>query len=469
MFKGENITNFLQEYSDMCDDYRASPTIRRERLIRYISPGYREEVSSMALYLVEPYNEVALFSALRAKYSEQDWDAVRVSLDYLISLVNQASTGGITGQHFLTSFDSVSNILIRNGTLNEIGQCRELLRGLQPSVRAAIFKGTNYDPRDVSTSNYQELFKVAQRECEHSEKARRYEEVTDTAATSYRREAMKADILGHMPQERRLYRVPPQPPTAVAKESKQPDIRHLLEEVKRLALSSAELKKEVKAQIATALRQQQQHPRRQRGQSNYARPTKVVQGNICHTVGDDVGGPDEEEVCYRCFGRDKDNCLTPSSEHTLWEMCPLLTDLQNRGCMHKSVTTGQLCYGPWDPDRPSTPLFLQTNQRWFDQIRTTCHRGPYDYELDRRAANIEANRQAQQQGTPPPTSIDATTVHIINRESEEDRLYLGGQLTEVKLPDMRGLSDYYAPLPNHLSVAPSTSTFTTASASATAF
>jgi hypothetical protein len=47
----------------------------------------------------------------------------------------------------------------------------------------------------------------------------------------------------------------------VAEESKQPDIRHLLEEVKRLALSLAELKKEVKAQIAAALRQQQ-HPRR---------------------------------------------------------------------------------------------------------------------------------------------------------------------------------------------------------------
>jgi hypothetical protein len=78
--------------------------------------------------------------------------------------------------------------------------------------------------------------------------------VTDTATTSYRREAIKADILGHIPQEHKLYRVP-QPPV-VAKESKQPDIRHLLEEIKCLTLSLAELKKEVKAQIATALRQQ---------------------------------------------------------------------------------------------------------------------------------------------------------------------------------------------------------------------
>jgi hypothetical protein len=121
-----------------------------------------------------------------------------------------------------------------------------------------------------------------------------------------------------MPQEHRLYRVP-QPPTAVAEESKQPDIRHLLEEVKRLALSSAELKKEVKAQIAAALRQQQQHPRRQQGQSNYTRPAKVIQGNIYHTVGglDSVDKPDKEKVCYRCFSKDKDNYLTPSSEHTL--------------------------------------------------------------------------------------------------------------------------------------------------------
>jgi hypothetical protein len=72
MFKGENITNFLQEYSDIYNDYRASPTIRREHLIRYITPGYQEEVSLIALYLIEPYNKVALFSALRAKYSKQD-------------------------------------------------------------------------------------------------------------------------------------------------------------------------------------------------------------------------------------------------------------------------------------------------------------------------------------------------------------------------------------------------------------
>jgi regulator of replication initiation timing len=104
----------------------------------------------------------------------------------------------------------------------------------------------------------------------------------------------------------------------VAEESKQPDIRHLLEEVKRLTLSLTKLKKEVKAQIAAALRQQQQHPRRQRGQSNYTRPAKVIQGNICHTIGgNNTGKPNKEEVCYSCFSRDKDNCLTPNSEHTL--------------------------------------------------------------------------------------------------------------------------------------------------------
>jgi len=86
--------------------------------------------------------------------------------------------------------------------------------------------------------------------------------------------------------------------------------------------------------------------------------------------------------CFSCFGRDKNGTIDPDYNHTNSNDCPLMHELINTGCIHKSGYSW--CKGKWDPNRPSIPFILRKNQRWYDQIKAQLQGRPY---MGRRTAN----------------------------------------------------------------------------------
>jgi hypothetical protein len=103
---------------------------------------------------------------------------------------------------------------------------------------------------------------------------------------------------------------------------------------------------------------------------------------------DQNGG--QERYCFGCYGRDADNIEDPDCNHRYVGDCPLMSDLVNRGYIHK--VGREWCRGPWNPDRPSAPIMFRNDRRWFDQAKAHVSGGEYDFDLDARAKNVERMR-----------------------------------------------------------------------------
>jgi len=79
--------------------------------------------------------------------------------------------------------------------------------------------------------------------------------------------------------------------------------------------------------------------------------------------------------CLACFGRDKNGAIDPNCNHTNSNDCPLMQELINTSCIHRSGYSW--CKGKWDPNRPSIPFILRKNRRWYDQFKAQLQGRPY--------------------------------------------------------------------------------------------
>jgi hypothetical protein len=513
MFDGNNISNFLKEYSEMCEDYGLTPEAKRERLVRYVAVGYKDEIERMSSFCAEDYSEKAFYDELRTEYAERDWEAVRVSLDYLLSITSQAARGELSSKHFVTTFDSVSRVLIQKGALTETLRCREFVKGVTPSVRARIFKKTSYNALDVEPNHYKEMLEIAKADYKSTERIRKYEEATDPNISRFRRETIGAVIKENAPKKLNEYYVPTppaapsakQPPAATysrtevekepeqeaktksqkgkkKQEEKANEVDLLTEQVKALTISNAGIEKMMGQLLERTDKERSQQPYSSVQQQNQGKglrggyqaqamptqksiPTEIIQGNVCHVVSADrAGRPNSDRMCYGCFGRDVDNNPVLNSTHVFSNACPLLTELINRGCAHKSSTTGQLCKGPWELGKTSVPFFLRSDQRWFDQIRMSCLGGPFDYNILDRPGNIkrlQRDTEVAEEARGEHRGSDANMVQtnpglvygeveILRREPDEESICLDGCYNGAGTPDGKDLLDYYDALPNEL-------------------
>ena len=71
-FQGENISTFLERYSDLCDNYKVSKEMKRERIIRYIYLWYKDTITAMLEYAETSYSEDKFYKALKEEYKDND-------------------------------------------------------------------------------------------------------------------------------------------------------------------------------------------------------------------------------------------------------------------------------------------------------------------------------------------------------------------------------------------------------------
>jgi hypothetical protein len=499
----------------MCEDYSISPEAKKERLVRYRTAGYKDKIEQIDSYTRDEYSEETFYNKHRTGYAEQDWKGVQTSLDYLLSITNQAARGELTSKHFVTTFDSVSKLLIQKGVLTETLRCREFVKGVTPTVRARIFKKTSYNALDVKPGYYKEMLEIAKSDYRSTERIRKYEEATDPNISRFRRETIENVIKENAPKKHDTFYVPtppttlagpPMPPTLSKTESeKGPELEGkpkstkgkkraeekankvdlLAEQVKALTIMNAEIEKMMGQLLERTdkdppqqIYNSAQQPSHGKGLCNgyqaqaiptqQSFPTKMIQGNICYIVSaDQLGCPSSERMCYGCFGRDTDNNPVPKTTHVFSNACPLLTELINRGCAHKSATTGQLCKGPWEYRKVSVPFFLRSDQRWFDQIRMSCSAGPYDYNILDRPGNIKrlqhdvnVAEEAIGEYRVSNANLAQTTpgrsygeVDILRRDQDQDSIYLDKYYNRAGALDGKDLLDYYDALPNEIASA----------------
>jgi hypothetical protein len=228
-FKGPNISEFLESYSDMCADAHVPDEVRKTRFTRYVSPVYREEIKGLPEYYENAqgttggYSEGKFYAQLKDTYSSEDWEALKFSYEFLQALTDKSRNGELTTKHFVTMFHRVSTRLIKDGKLDAVARCRLLMQGLRTTTRNMVLKKTNFDPKTSSTWDYDELRKVIETAYLFEEKARFYDEALDPDWTQLRRDHIGKVVKDLIPQPEAVYHYSlPIPPAA---RSEQPTAR----------------------------------------------------------------------------------------------------------------------------------------------------------------------------------------------------------------------------------------------------
>ncbi|KAF8846534.1 hypothetical protein BDZ45DRAFT_755992 [Acephala macrosclerotiorum] len=178
-FKGDNVTAFLEQYDDMCEDYRVTPETKRIQLLRYISSIYKKQIRSMPEYSTENYLEKELYDALKKEFREHDWEHYRVSIEFLYRIIDQSTRGLLAIKTYVDLFDRVFKELIKRNKLDKQHQGREFIRGLPMHVKERIFRETDYESIEISTHNYDKMYEKAVAAYKYEEKKRRYNEIND--------------------------------------------------------------------------------------------------------------------------------------------------------------------------------------------------------------------------------------------------------------------------------------------------
>jgi hypothetical protein len=218
-FQGENISTFLERYSDLCDDYKVSKEMKRERIIRYVHPWYKDTITAMPEYAEVGYDEGKFYKALKEEYKDNDWETLRFSREFLEQTVEKAKSGRLTSKAYVDLFDRISKVLIDRGELDETQRAREFMKGLNSTTKDKIFRDTEFEPSNVRTHDYDKMHKTAVKAYEVEEKRRRYNEYNDPDYSKIKQAHLDEVVDDLLPKRNQEHVLPFPPPMPIPKTS----------------------------------------------------------------------------------------------------------------------------------------------------------------------------------------------------------------------------------------------------------
>ena len=122
-FNRQNISTFLEQYMDIYKDYYIPNDIKRERIIRYISQVFKEQIKAILEYYInnpKAYQENKFFKVLLKEFQETNQEIIRVSRDYFSRIIIRAKVRGLSTKSYIDIFNRVSKELVRKKELDEI-------------------------------------------------------------------------------------------------------------------------------------------------------------------------------------------------------------------------------------------------------------------------------------------------------------------------------------------------------------
>ena len=154
MFKGANVTEFLERYEDLCSDYHVSASDRFARLPRYCIQPIAETIKSLKEWKDKDY--AALKKVLLAEYKNDDTHQLLYSVPFLESYKNIPRTEKDDILDYCRKFNRIAQHCIDKGVLTKYTAGVWFIHGLPPTTSSKLIWKFSIDTEDPSTINYQE-------------------------------------------------------------------------------------------------------------------------------------------------------------------------------------------------------------------------------------------------------------------------------------------------------------------------
>jgi hypothetical protein len=177
IFKGANITEFLECYEDLCSDYHVSAEDKVKRLPRYCVQPIAENIRFLKEWRNRDY--IALKKVLLDDYRKDDIYQLLCSVHFLESYKNVLRTEEDNILDYCRKFDWIAEHCIEKGVVSQYTVAIWFLHGLPLSLAGKTIKKFAIDTKDPLTINYQDLLEyIIQRIA--SDKAFQYMNATQT-------------------------------------------------------------------------------------------------------------------------------------------------------------------------------------------------------------------------------------------------------------------------------------------------
>ena len=157
-FQGQNVSDFLDRFDFMCEDYELSETDRIKRLPWYCEKTIGEYLRMLTEFNDESWQEVK--KVLRKEYEEQDVDQQMNTREFLEALIRKPRTEGDL-KAYCRQFYAISTRLYKRKRLDEHTRVRWFLQGLPRETAIKVMRKHNYDDTDDEVLNFEAMHKTA--------------------------------------------------------------------------------------------------------------------------------------------------------------------------------------------------------------------------------------------------------------------------------------------------------------------
>ena len=158
-FSGHNVTEFLQRFQNMCNEYEVKNEDIFQKLPWYCEKTIGDYVKSIPEYVSRDGD--GLFKVMRKDYRKHDLDQQINSRNFLESLKTKTRTEKDDLKQYCRQFHTISHALVERGQLEKYTRAMWFIQGLPPKIREKVVRKVGCDTEDADTMDYTRIYGVA--------------------------------------------------------------------------------------------------------------------------------------------------------------------------------------------------------------------------------------------------------------------------------------------------------------------
>lgn len=352
-FDGKNVTEFLENLSDMYDDAGIKDEDQKvKRLARYCGPTVGPWVKTLIEY--DERNWEGLKAVLLQQFKDTDDAQIRNSTGFLEQLMKRPRGDGDDLALYCRQFQASSRKLVKAGRLSQLQECEWFVTGLPVRMRAKAAKIA----RILDDESTPDMAAVVKYVFEEQRSQRKVSELGRRVDVSHLIEEPKLRKDGGSSGERKAENAPLVRDGAivaptVAVPAVAVDADSLIEKFGQLSINSANATAQAITELASAIKQQQGRPATTyQMRPGYLDPAKSRNGAPLPA---DLSDKDSRETWMEYFRR-KNLCNFCEEAGHHGNRCPTSFRLEEEGRIHRNEQ-GKWCGGPKGSQNPPFSVY----------------------------------------------------------------------------------------------------------------
>src|SRR6266536_3586413 len=157
-FEGANISDFIERFEDICDDYQVRDKNKIKRVPRYYTQVISQFVKGIKKYQDEDWGK--LKKELKKEYRADNITQQMNTRQFLETLINKPR-GIKEAANYCRQYATISRKLKTAGKLDEYTQYQLFVRGLPDKTRKEIFLHHYIDPDGETAPQFKKMLKMA--------------------------------------------------------------------------------------------------------------------------------------------------------------------------------------------------------------------------------------------------------------------------------------------------------------------